>query len=77
MHNRLLTSAYLNEVFEALFQEENLNKRYENFINEKYKGRVLTIDVDELDYQNRPKDFGFITDKIDRELFGLFNNACK
>ena len=51
---------------------ENLNKRYENFINEKYKGRVLTIDVDELDYQNRPKDFGFITDKIDRELFGLF-----
>ncbi|WP_311562566.1 deoxynucleoside kinase [Prevotella histicola] len=56
---------------------ENLNKRYENFINEKYKGRVLTIDVDELDYQNRPKDFGFITDKIDRELFGLFNNACK
>lgn len=56
---------------------ENLNKRYENFINEKYKGRVLTIDVDELDYQNRPKDFGLITDKIDRELFGLFNNACK
>jgi len=51
---------------------ENLNKRYEEFINEKYKGRVLTIDVDNLDYQHRPKDFGFITDKIDRELFGLF-----
>lgn len=51
---------------------ENLNKRYEEFIKEKYKGRVLTIDVDNLDYQQRPKDFGFITDKIDRELFGLF-----
>jgi len=51
---------------------ENLNKRYEEFIKEKYKGRVLTIDVDNLDYQHRPKDFGFITDKIDRELFGLF-----
>jgi len=51
---------------------ENLNKRYEEFIKEKYKGRVLTIDVDHLDYQHRPKDFGFITDKIDRELFGLF-----
>ena len=51
---------------------ENLNKRYEEFIKEKYKGRVLTIDVDKLDYQHRPKDFGFITDKIDRELFGLF-----
>ena len=43
-----------------------------SFIKEKYKGRVLTIDVDNLDYQHRPKDFGFITDKIDRELFGLF-----
>ena len=51
---------------------ENLNKRYEEFIKEKYKGRVLTIDVDNLDYQHRSKDFGFITDKIDRELFGLF-----
>ena len=51
---------------------ENLNKRYEEFIKEKYKGRVLTIDVDNLAYQHRPKDFGFITDKIDRELFGLF-----
>ena len=51
---------------------ENLNKRYEEFIKEKYKGRVLTIDVDHLDYQHRPKDFGFITDKIDREFFGLF-----
>ena len=51
---------------------ENLNKRYEGFIKEKYKGRVLTIDVDNLDYQHHPKDFGFITDKIDRELFGLF-----
>ena len=51
---------------------ENLNKRYEEFIKEKYKGRVLTIDVDNLDYQHQPKDFGFITDKIDREFFGLF-----
>lgn len=51
---------------------ENLNKRYKEFIKEKYKGRVLTIDVDNLDYQHQPKDFGFITDKIDRELFGLF-----
>lgn len=51
---------------------ENINKRYEDFIQNQYKGRVLTINVDELDYQNNPKDFGFITDKIDRELFGLF-----
>ena len=51
---------------------ENINKRYDEFIQTQYKGRVLTIDVDNLDYQHNPKDFGFITDKIDRELFGLF-----
>lgn len=51
---------------------ENLNKRYDDFISNKYKGRVLIIDVDHLDYQHKPKDFGLITDKIDRELFGLF-----
>ena len=51
---------------------ESLNRRYDEFIRDKYKGRVLTIDVDKLDYQHQPKDFGFITDKIDRELFGLF-----
>ena len=51
---------------------ENLNKRYDDFISNKYRGRVLTIDVDHLDYQHKPKDFGLITDKIDRELFGLF-----
>ncbi|MCI6672002.1 MAG: deoxynucleoside kinase [Prevotella sp.] len=51
---------------------ENINKRYNEFIETQYKGRVLTIDVDHLDYQHNPKDFGFITEKIDRELFGLF-----
>ena len=51
---------------------ESLNRRYDEFIRDKYKGRVLTIDVDKLDYQHQPKDFGFITDKIDRELFGFF-----
>lgn len=51
---------------------ENINRRYDDFIAKQYKGRVLTIDVDNLDFQHRPKDFGLITDKIDRELFGLF-----
>lgn len=51
---------------------ESLNRRYDEFIRDKYKGRVLIIDVDKLDYQHQPKDFGFITDKIDRALFGLF-----
>lgn len=48
-----------------------LNRRYEEWIAG-YQGRVLTIDADGLDFQNRPEDFAFITDKIDAELFGLF-----
>ena len=51
---------------------ENINRRYDDFTAKQYKGRVLTIDVDKLDFQHRPKDFGLITGKIDRELFGLF-----
>lgn len=50
---------------------KGLNDRYEQFIAE-YKGRVLTIDADNLDFANRPEDFSLITDKIDAELFGLF-----
>ena len=49
-----------------------LNRRYEKFINEEYKGEVLTIDADNLDFQNNPEDFALITDRIDARLFGLF-----
>ncbi len=48
-----------------------LNRRYEEWISG-YKGKVLTIDADNLDFQNNPEDFSFITDKIDAEMFGLF-----
>lgn len=48
-----------------------LNRRYEDWIAG-YKGRILTIDVNEMDFKNNPEDFSYITDKIDAELFGLF-----
>ena len=50
---------------------EGLNKRYEKWIAED-PGKVLVIDADGLDFQNRPEDFASITDKIDSELYGLF-----
>ena len=40
---------------------QGLNDRYEDFILNKYKGKVLTVDVDKLDYKTRPEDFNFIT----------------
>ena len=49
-----------------------LNERYEKFINEEYKGKVLAIEADGLDFQNNPADFEKITSLVDDELFGLF-----
>lgn len=49
-----------------------LNERYEKWISE-YKGSLLVIDCDDLDFENRPEDFAMITDKIDAQLFGLFD----
>jgi deoxyadenosine/deoxycytidine kinase len=51
---------------------ENLNRRYDEFIYKMYKGRVIVIEKDNLDYQNNPKDFAQIVDRIDATLFGLF-----
>ena len=51
---------------------ENLNRRYDDFIFNKYKGRVMVIDKDQFDFENRSKDFAQIVDRIDATLFGLF-----
>ena len=52
---------------------QNLNERYDDFIYHKYKGRVITIEKDDLDFINRPKDLAQVIDKIDSTLFGLFS----
>ncbi len=51
---------------------ENLNNRYEDFITKQYKGRVMIVEKDNLDFENRPEDLTQVTDRIDRLLFGLF-----
>ena len=48
-----------------------LNQRYEEWIAG-YKGRLIEIDANNLDFLNRPEDFALITDRIDAELYGLF-----
>jgi len=54
---------------------ENLNQRYDDFIYNKYKGRVMTIQKDGLDFLHQPKDLAKIIDRIDNNLFGLFANS--
>ena len=48
-----------------------LNQRYEQWISS-YKGKLIIVDADNLDFLNRPEDFAAITDRIDAELYGLF-----
>lgn len=52
---------------------QGINTLYDDFIYNKYKGRVLVIEVDHLDFEHNPREFGEIVDKIDSELFGLFS----
>ncbi len=49
-----------------------LNDLYEDFIMKKYKGQVLTIEADHMDFLHSPADFKTITDRIDALLYGLF-----
>lgn len=51
---------------------QGINDRYEDFIFHQYKGRVLVVEVDDIDYQHNPADFEAITSRIDAELFGFW-----
>lgn len=49
-----------------------LNDRYEEWIENYDKGKLLVINVDNTNFVNKPEDLGEIINKIDAELHGLF-----
>ena len=49
-----------------------LNERYEAWIHGYKKGRLVVIDVDDLDFVENKEDLGGIISKIDAEINGLF-----
>jgi deoxyadenosine/deoxycytidine kinase len=51
---------------------KNLNEHYEKWISSYDAGKLLVIDVNQLDYVTRPEDLGVIIEKIQGKLFGLF-----
>lgn len=51
---------------------KNLNEHYESWIKNYKHGKLLTIDVNDLDFVERIDDFAFIVNKIDFELNNLF-----
>lgn len=49
-----------------------LNERYEAWVHGYDKGNLLIIDVDNLNFVDNPEDLGFVINKIDAEINGLF-----
>ena len=49
-----------------------LNERYEAWISTYNKGKLLIVDVDQIDFVENEEDLGKIIEKIDAELNGLF-----
>ena len=51
---------------------KQLNNRYEDWIKTYKEGNVLIIDVDNLDFANKPEDLGMVVEKVQAKLHGLF-----
>jgi deoxyadenosine/deoxycytidine kinase len=51
---------------------KSLNARYDKWIESYDIGKMLIVDVDHLNFAEKPTDLGVIIDKINAELHGLF-----
>ena len=51
---------------------KRLNERYEAWISEYDLGKLLIIDIDEINFADNQEDLGAIVNKINAELHGLF-----
>ncbi len=49
-----------------------LNERYEDWIKNYDKGKLLIVNVDNLDFVNNPEDLGFVFEKVEANIHGLF-----
>ena len=49
-----------------------LNERYEAWVSTYTKGKLLIIDVDNLNFVDNPEDLGYVIDRIDSQINGLF-----
>jgi len=51
---------------------KNLNDRYEAWINTYREGKLLIVDVDNLNFAENPEDLAGVIEKITAKLHGLF-----
>ncbi len=52
-----------------------LNERYEAWVHNYDKGKILIIDVDNLNFVDNKEDLSIVIEKIDAELSGLFTTS--
>ena len=52
---------------------KNLNEHYEDWISTYKEGKLMVIDINNLDFVERIDDFAFIVNRIDGEINNLFN----
>jgi len=50
----------------------NLNNRYNNWIDNYDKGKLLVIEVDDLNFVKNQEDLGTVIEKVNAEIHGLF-----
>jgi deoxyadenosine/deoxycytidine kinase len=62
--------AYENSI--SIEYLSRLNERYEAWIHGYNKGKLITFDVDDIDFVDNPEDLGKIIEQIDSQLNGLF-----
>jgi deoxyadenosine/deoxycytidine kinase len=51
---------------------QRLNERYENWIANYTRGKLLIVDVNVIKFGEKAEDFGTVIERINAELFGLF-----
>jgi deoxyadenosine/deoxycytidine kinase len=49
-----------------------LNQRYEAWISKYHKGKMLIINVDEINFADSAEDLSKVIDRIDAQINGLF-----
>jgi deoxyadenosine/deoxycytidine kinase len=51
---------------------QNLNERYDKWANSYKQGKMLIINADEKKFAESTEDMGYVIEKINAELYGLF-----
>ena len=51
---------------------KSLNDRYEEWISSYNNGKLLIVDVDNINFSENPEDLGNIIEKVTAEIHGLF-----